>query len=403
MGLASPLAHTQTRRALIGAHLLSEPLCTAYGLIAFLLYKELGATPLEIALLVLLKPLVTILSLYWSAGLKGRVDRLKPNVLWAGFWMRAPFLFCPLFPSGWFLIAASVNYMFFFRAGVPAWMELIKRNLPQCNRLFSFSAALGYLEGVGISIALGCWLDHASHQWPWLFFFVALIGLCTLFVQGQIPVEGNGPSPPKKIPWQEIVVRPWRDSYFLMKERRDFAQFQWGYMLCGLGVMVIQPALPLFAVDELRISYLEAAAAISIAKGFGYVLSSPFWARWIERYPLFHVAALVFVCLGSFPFLLSLGGVFLYIAYFCYGIGQGGSHLAWNLSGPLFAGKEESSRFTGVNVALGGIRGMVAPSLGGLLAMALGPTPVLWLGGALCMCGSFYLYRKARYREFLIS
>lgn len=285
--------------------------------------------------------------------------------------------------------------MFFFRAGAPAWMEIIKSNLPRCNRLFSLSAALGYLEGVGLSLLLGCWLDHASCQWPWLFCVVAATGLCSLFVQSRIPVEiGNSSAPVLlEVSWREHLIRPWRDSYLLMRSRPDFARFQWGYMLAGFGVMVIQPALPLFTVDELHISYLQAAAAISIAKGFGYVLSSPFWTRWIERYSLFIVTSMVFLCFGSFPLFLSLGGNYLYLAYFCYGMGQGGSHLAWNLSGPLFSGNEESSRFTGVNVALGGIRGMIAPALGGALAIALGPMPVLWLGGLFCFVGSLYLAR----------
>ena len=62
--MGNSLVLSKTRKALIGAHLLSEPLCTAYGLITFLLYKELGATTLQLTLLMVMKPVVTILSLY---------------------------------------------------------------------------------------------------------------------------------------------------------------------------------------------------------------------------------------------------------------------------------------------------------------------------------------------------
>jgi len=58
--------------------------------------------------------------------------------------------------------------------------------------------------------------------------------------------------------------------------------------------------------------------------------------------------------------------------------------LVWHMSGPIFAGKEESSRFTGVGLMMGGLRGAVAPPLGGWLAVVLGPIEVLVLGGALC-------------------
>ena len=377
----------RTRRALVGACLLSEPLCTAYSLIAFILYKELGASLAQITLLVLLKPVITIFSLYWSSSFRN----LKGNLLWAGFWMRVPFLLCPWIDSPIFLIAAAVNYMFFFRAGAPAWMEILKCNLPKCGRLFSLSSALGYLEGGILAILIGFWLDAYPGHWRWLFFGTAAIGLLTLLIQAAIPLAQTAPTTPRPS-WREFLTTPWKDSYQLMKSRPDFTHFQWGYMICGLGIMLIQPVLPLFALDNLHISYAQMATAISIAKGAGYVLSSPFWTYWMERSSIFRVAAFVFAALGSFPLLLSLGSSgWLYLAYFCYGIGQGGSHLAWNMSGPHFAGKEDSSRFTSINVALGGLRGAIAPSLGGWLALMVGSTSVLWIGGICCLLAGLFV------------
>lgn len=384
---------SQAKRALFGINFFGEPLCTAYAWAAFILYKELGASAFQLTLLMLLKPVVTILSPYWSAS----GGPIKSNLLWAGFWMRAPFLLCPWVDSSWYLIAACVNYMFFFRAAAPAWMEILKRKLSGYSRFFSYSSALGYLTGAAISLTGGKWLDATPGNWKWLFFFSALIGLAGMLFQVAIPLKGEMlPNKREKIPLRERLQRPWLDSFSLMKSRVDFAHFQWGYMLCGFGIMIIQPALPLFAVDELNISYLEVAAAISIAKGLGYVLSSPIWARWMDRFSIFVVAAVVFSLFGLFPLLLSLGSVWLYVAYFCYGIGQGGSHLTWNLSGPLFAGKEDSSRFTRVSVVLGGLRGAIAPSLGGWIAVVYGSQSVLWIGGLLSLIGALYLLQKKK-------
>ena len=105
MTIALPLKRqTQMGRVLLWSNLLNEPLFTLYGFIAFILYKDLGASAFQIALLTMLKPVITILSFYWSAGLKGGGKRLKANVLWAGFWMRAPFLVCPWVDSIWFVV-----------------------------------------------------------------------------------------------------------------------------------------------------------------------------------------------------------------------------------------------------------------------------------------------------------
>lgn len=374
--------------ALIWSNLLSEPLFTLYSFIVFILYKDLGASAFQIALLTMLKPVVTILSFYWSAGLKGRSKKLKSNVLWAGFLMRAPFLLCPWFDSVWFVIGAAVNYMFFYRAGIPAWMEILKRSMGEGKRerSFSLSSALGYLEGVLLALACGGLLDRDPGTWKGLFFGAALIGMGVLWVQSRLVVEGEEVVE-ERPSLKELIIRPWRDSFQLMRGRVDFSRFQWGFMVCGFGLMLIQPALPLFAVDVLGVSYLEMAAAISIAKGLGFALSSPIWAKWVERVNVFRMASWVFLSIGLFTVLLSFSVwsvAWLYLAYFWYGVGQGGSHLVWNLSGPIFAGRDESSRYTGVNVVMAGLRGAVAPPLGGWLAVAFGPIAVLGMGGALC-------------------
>ena len=395
----------QMGRALIWSNILTEPLFTLYAFIAFILYKDLGASAFQVTLLMMLKPFVTILSFYWSAGLKGKTRKLKSNVLWAGFLMRAPFLLCPWVESLWFVIFAAANYMFFYRAGIPGWLEMIKRNMSEEKRhkIFSISSALGYAEGVGLALACGSLLDKDPSLWKILFFGAAIVGLLTLLVQSRIVVEGEDKEIERPT-FKEVLIRPWRDSYQLIRERLDFSRFQWGFMVSGFGLMLIQPAIPLFAIDILGISYLEMASAICIAKGLGFVISTPLWARWLDRFSIFQMASLVFLAIGLFTILLSFSVwsiVWLYIAYFWYGVGQGGSHLVWNMSGPIFSGKDESSRYTGVNVMMAGMRGMVAPPLGGWLAVVFGPIQVLIMGGALCFYSGARLFHSRFIKESL--
>ena len=151
----------QMGRALLWTNLLNEPLFTLYGFLAFILYKDLGATPFQIAALTMLKPVIAIFSFYWSAGLKGG-KWLKSNVLWAGFWMRAPFLLCFWFDSVWFVIGAAVNYMFFYRAGIPGWMEMIRQNMPEegAGKGLFAEGSVGVCGrgGVVAGDGRGCWI-----------------------------------------------------------------------------------------------------------------------------------------------------------------------------------------------------------------------------------------------------
>jgi MFS family permease len=263
------------------------------------------------------------------------------------------------------------------------------------------SSALGYAEGVVLALACGFLLDHDASLWKGMFFGAAVVGLLSLVVQARIVVEGEDRME-ERPSLKELVVRPWRDSYQLIRERPDFSRFQWGFMVSGFGLMLIQPALPLFAVDVLGVSYLEMAGAVSIAKGLGFALSSPVWAKWIDRVNVLKLASLVFLCFGVFTVLLSFSvwSIFwFFLAYFWYGVGQGGSHLVWNMSGPIFSGKDESSRFSGVNVVLAGLRGAVGPPLGGWLSVVSGPVQVLAIGGALCFYSGIRMLQSRFVKE----
>ena len=364
----------------------------------------MGASAFQIALMTCFKPIITILSFYWSAGLE-KSGKLKSNVLWAGFLMRAPFLLCPWIDSVWFIIGAAVNYMFFYRAGIPGWMEMIRRNMNEGKRgkWFSWSSALGYAEGVVLALGIGSVLDKDPGLWKLLFFGAAMVGMLVLVIQSRIPIEESGEK--ERLPFKELLVRPWKDSYHLIRTKPNFSRFQWGFMVCGFGIMLIQPALPIFAVDNLEVSYMVMAGGISVAKGLGFALSSPIWARWIEQINVLKLASWVFLSVALFPVLMSFSvwniGWF-YLAFFWYGIGQGGSHLVWNMSGPIFSGREESSRYTGVGLVLAGIRGAIAPPLGCWLAVLFGPVAVLVLGGALCFYSGIRLL-QSRYSKSVLQ
>ncbi|MFI5334962.1 MAG: hypothetical protein ACHQT8_07385, partial [Chlamydiales bacterium] len=90
------------------------------------------------------------------------------------------------------------------------------------------------------------------------------------------------------------------------------------------------------------------------------------------------------------------------LAHLIYGIAQGGSHLVWHLSGTIFAGEENSTPFTTVNVLMIGLRGAVGPLLGGLLCHSVGPIPVLLIGAMIGLFGGWFVLKWKR-AKLLIS
>ena len=61
------------------------------------------------------------------------------------------------------------------------------------------------------------------------------------------------------------------------------------------------------------------------------------------------------------------------------------SEIVWHLSALHFAKNEDSSLFSGVNVLMVGIRGMIAPAFGSLLGLFFGCHIVLFFGMLLCL------------------
>lgn len=379
-----------TRRAFLWTRVLDTPFWAIFNMLPFILYKDLHATPFELAVVIALKPLSSLFSVYWSALIHKRHDRLRSNVVWGGILRHLPFFFFPWIDHIWFFILAFGFHMMLSRGAQPAWMELLKRNIPgpARERVFAFGSMLGYVGDALLPFVLGFLLDGYFEAWRWIFPVAALLSLGAIFFQKDISL--NDEQSIEKIPFtfKEAVVTPWKGVITLLKSRPDFTRFQIGFMLGGSGLMVMQPALPVFFVDVLNLSYMEFAIALTTCKGIGYALTSPLWARWVSKGEIFRLTAWVTALATLFPICMMLapyGLMWLYCGYLFYGVMQAGSSLSWNMSGPIFSREEDSSLYTSVNVATVGIRGAVAPWIGSLLCTYWGASSTMILGVVLCL------------------
>ena len=112
--------------------------------------------------------------------------------------------------------------------------------------------------------------------------------------------------------------------------------------------MLLQPALPILFVDQLKLSYTELALALAACKGIGFALTSSLWGRWLPNASFFRPVALVTFMASLFPLILlaaQLRGR-EYSAYLAYGVMQAGSELYWHLTGPIFSGREDSTLYS---------------------------------------------------------
>lgn len=396
----------RTRVAYVATRILDTPFWAIYNMLPVILYKDLHATPLQLATIIALKPIVSLLSMYWSSHVNSRPDRLVSNIVFARGLGYLPFFFFPFIDNPWFFIASFGLYMMLAVGIVPAWMEILKLNIPKKSRekVFSYTQAFGYMGGGLLPFALGWLLDEYFQAWRWLFPVAATLGLLAFFFQRrliipQIPEKAEN-TPEKKFDLKYHFLKPWKTAWSLLKERPDFRKFQIGSMIVGCGLMIIQPALPVFFVDTLHLSYTEIAVALTLCKGFGFALASPFWPKWMNKVDIYSLSSWIAGLGILFPTCLILSQwemSWLFCGYISYGIMQSGNELIWNMSGPLFAGEKDSSAFTSVNLVAIGLRGCFIPFLGSLICAELGATTAMLASGLFCVAAIYPLlsFRKS--------
>lgn len=387
------LYRKQTIFAYTLVRILDTPFWGLYNLLIFILYKDLAATPLQLSVMISLKPLVSLFSSYWSHHAVKKWNYLSQSILCARFIAFIPFLLFPLIENTWIIISCAALFMFLQVGMTPAWMELLHKNLPQHERntLFSYTQAFGYLGGGLFPFIIGWALDEWTSLWHWLFAAFALISLIAQFWIPQIKT-------PNSLNSEHVthsLLQPWKNAWTLLWKRPDFAKFQIGFMLLGSGLMIIQPALPAFFVDKLKLSFTDMGIAITLCKGITFAALSPVWTYWIRKVDLFRFSALMALLATLFPLCLIFAlnqAAWLFIAYLIYGGMQSGNELCWNVSGPSFASSENSCPYSNVNIIAVGIRGLIVPSIGAILLTYSGSTSVIYTSCALCVFASILLY-----------
>lgn len=387
-----------TRSAFLWTRILSTPFYVLFTLLPYILYKDEGATLLQVTTLIILKPAVSLLAPYWSVWVVKRPDRLIQNLCWANILKFIPFLLIPFIENITFLTLACSVYLVLGRGVVPAWMELLKLNIPSDSRtkVFAYGQAFDYLGIALFPLSFGWMLDSYHESWRYFFFFTALIGIISTLFLFRIPSQKVSILP-ETSEMADTLFKPWKLSWDLIRLKPDFGRFQLGFMWGGAGLMIFQPALPLFFTETLNLSYREMTIALAFCKGIGYAAATPWWAKMFAKVDIFRFCTWVTFLAALFPLALLMSEfnlTWLWIAFLGYGVMQAGSELSWHLSGPTFSQQADSSVYSQTNIVTQGIRGAITPYLGYCVCEYAGAQYTLVLGSILCLLATFQMGKE---------
>jgi len=387
--------------------LLQEPLTCLQTVLPLFLLQETQASTFHISLLTSLLPTMAILSFYWESivhtilsGKKIQFSLILSTALTPWF-----FFFGSLFNGPWIFILAATWYTLFLRASQPARLEILKRLLPHETRndFFAHLFRLSYIFGMVLGPIFGILCDRKILNYTSLFQITACLHLLSAFAYLALPrIIENEKASPAKI--RSLLLDPWRNSMSLLRNNSVFTQFQIGFFIAGSGLMLAKPAGDIL-LSNLHLSYCTLFLCRTMLKGLGLIGSTKKWGQNLQSDTILFTSATVALCfcLSQLSLLGSLFFVpFVFIAYFLYGIAQGGSHLVWNLSGPLLSGDQSSCQYSSVNIVSVGIRGAIAPLIGGTLLHMIGIVPTMF-SATFCITIGLLYFQHAHKKSAVLN
>ena len=301
----------------------------------------------------------------------------------------------------------------------PSWNTVFKHNYSDGRRslLYSYSSSLYTIVILIVSTVLGYLLDINYELYKILFPIAGIfdvlsyISLAKMITMGQdlrmIPPGIPGKSFSLKL-FEDILVLPVRNMMRIFKENRPFFRFEVFFFMYGMAFMIASPAVPIYLVEVLQLSY----SPISIAKGLVFytatILFTPLMGRLHGTGNPTKFCGYLFLFLLFYP--LSMMGVkylpgvisfitpeiMLYFTFFLFGILMSGITMSWNLSTIYYAPHYQEANYQSVHITLTGVRGVFSPFIGYLILRYVSIEATFIVSSVIFLLAGIMMLRESR-------
>ncbi len=364
-----------------------------FSLNDIVLRKTFGAGPGLITLLVMVPPVSQLLSVVWGNLMEGREKR--GFILRFGLVGRLALLTVALAVTPMEFVVPVAFSITMSSALIPALNAMYQTNYtsPERGRVFGLVMSVTALATIAGSIGAGAWLDHDDRAYRFLYPLAGLFGALSAVIFYRIRARRSqfierARRHAAAIPagrfeimklggdWLGDVQRglrdPWSGIRDTFREDPSFFRFEIAFMIYGVGFMMLQPVIPIFLVDDIRVQYSEVATARGLI--FWGIISvlSPFFGWLLDRTNVMRVGVIGFAILAVYPLWMAASRSVssVYGAFALYGLAMSAVNIAWTMGPIFFAGRRDAARYMGVHVMMVGIRGLVGNPLGlGLMTL----------------------------------
>ena len=381
-----------TVRAAWWSFILQSPLwALVNGMLPFVLFHSMGASPFQLALFTALRPMTGLLAPLWPPFGAQSAHHLRLNTACASACASLAILLALMVGGIAAWLVGAAFYLIFLRGRQVSVAEIVRCDLNEADRLrlLSRQNAVGHILSALVPLLAGMILDANPGSWDGMMLCgVLLTGLAAWMQWKLFPSHPRAPS--------AHSLRSWFTEWRGVAHDRRFVYYLLGFMATGSGLMVLAPMLPSLFMDQWHLTYTQVGWAVSGCKAIGFLSSTQGWVAIHRRIPLPLMNAMISLLASLFPLLL-LGSQSLFwvgIAYVFYGLMQAGSELSWHNSPIHYAEGHSAVPYAASSQLMVGLRGLLVPALGSSILAFGGGRSVLWTGIAFTLLGSAWFVRS---------
>ncbi len=358
--------------------------------LGLILRRELGATPLQLAVMSSAGGGCLLLSLLWAKACHGRPP--LPYLVWPAFLARGVFLLVPFVSSAWSFVGLVIARDFFGAAVAPAHAAVIERVYPreQRGRALGLVRMAGAVLGIGLALAAGQLFDRIGYRW--IFVAAALLGMAACLRLRRLSV------PEPEIDRDEGPAGL-REAWLTVREDHAFRRLLVASFLFGFGCWIQTPAHPLLAVDVLQVSASQVGVFASVA-AVATLAGSAYWGWLVDRKSSLEALRVMYLIGATTPLIyyIAWSPWVLVASAVTDSLLAVGLELVWMMAVIDVAGPQRTAQYVAIGATLAGVRGIAGPLVGGLVIHAFGIHAVYLIAAILTFSGAWLVGRELRVR-----
>jgi Na+/melibiose symporter-like transporter len=391
----------------------------------FVFIKSIKGSSFQLGVLFQLSVIIFLLLLFINEFLR-RIRDKKKLLRMTGLITRAPLLLLAFFPDELVNVPHPelfhylfLGIFFIYYLSTPVVLPLInvflKTNYTHRNfgRLYSYATAANKILLIITAFFYGLWLDHDHYAFRYVLPVTAILGFISIYFFSQISYSTesiNG----SKTSIRYSIMESIQTMLRILKENKAFRNFEWSFMIYGIGFMISIAIVVLYFEKALQLNY----SSFAFYKN-GYILLSilllPFFGRLIGEidpriFGIYTLVALLlsilFITLTEFfPSGFSFWEYRIYYMLIFYviffGFFDAMMALLWYIGSSYFCRLEETGDYQAIHLFLTGVRGLFAPLLGILFYEWIGFTATFIIAMLTLLIGMYILYRSYKKDEVI--